>query len=331
MFFLGIESSCDETAIAIIDDNKKIYANFLYSQIKEHSRFGGVVPEIASRKHIEKIDYIFNKVFSEVNISIYDIDAIAVTQGPGLVGSLLVGLNFSKAVAYYLKKPLYPVHHIEGHILSVLFENNVKFPFISLIASGGHTSLFLVEKPGKYKLLGKTLDDAAGEAFDKVAKMLNLGYPGGPIVEKMATQGEANIKFPKSFIEKENLNFSFSGIKTSVLQYIKKNKSFKIEDICASFQTSITETFIFKLNEAVKKYKVKNIAFGGGVACNSFIKNRITEFANENNLEIYTASPKLCSDNGAMIALAGYFKHITKQEKFPFNLSLNAEPRMKLC
>ena len=331
MFILGTESSCDETAVAVIDDNKKIYANILYSQIKEHSKFGGVVPEIASRKHIEKIDHIFNKVFSSIDIPIENIDIVSVTQGPGLVGSLLVGLNFAKAVAYYLKKPLYPVNHIEGHILSVLFENNVEFPFISLIASGGHTSLFLVEKPGKYQLLGRTLDDAAGEAFDKVAKMLGLGYPGGPIVENLAQKGENNIKFPKSFIEKGNLNFSFSGIKTSVLNFIKKEKNYKTEDICSSFQNSISDTFIFKLSEAVKKYKVKNIGFGGGVACNSFIKKKLSEFAYKNNLNFYTPSPILCSDNAAMIALAGYYRHINEKRCFPFDLALNAIPRMKLC
>ena len=331
MLILGIESSCDETAMAIIDENKKIIANFLYSQIEEHSKFGGVVPEIASRKHIEKIDYIFNELFKHANITPEDLDIISVTQGPGLVGSLLVGLNFAKGIAYFLKKPLYPVHHIEGHILSVLFENEVEFPFISLIASGGHTSLFLVQSPGQYTLLGKTLDDAAGEAFDKVAKMLKLGYPGGPIVEKLGKNGKNNIKFPKSFIKKGNLNFSFSGVKTSVLNFIKKNPDYNREDICCSFQNTIADTFIFKINEAVKKFNIKNVTFGGGVACNSFIKNKIETFAKENNINFYCPSPELCSDNGAMIALAGYFKHIKENRKFPFDFTLNANARMLLC
>ncbi len=331
MFILGIESSCDETAIAIIDENKNIYANLLYSQIKEHKNFGGVVPEIASRKHIEKIDRIFFEAFKKAEISPNDIDIISVTQGPGLVGSLLIGLNFAKAIAYFLKKPLYPVHHIEGHILSVLFENSVEFPFISLVASGGHTSIFLVEKVGKYKLLGKTLDDAAGEAFDKVAKMLHLGYPGGPIVERLAKKGRNCINFPKAFIEKKNLNFSFSGLKTAVLNYIKKEHSFSTEDICCSFQNNIADTFIYKLNEATQMHNVKSIAFGGGVACNSFIKEKIREFAKNKGLNFYTASPILCSDNGAMIALAGYYKHLSAKCKFPFDFSLNATPRMQLC
>ena len=331
MLILGIETSCDETAMAVIDDSLKVYANVLYSQIKEHSKFGGVVPEIASRKHIEKIEIIFKEVLKKSNVEFKDIDIVGVTEGPGLIGSLLVGVNFAKGLCYSYKKTLYGIHHIEGHILSVMFDNQVEFPFISLVASGGHTSLFLVKEPGKYKLLGKTFDDAAGEAFDKVAKMLKLGYPGGPIIEKYAEKGENNIKFPIAFMEKGNLNFSFSGLKTSVLNFIKKNKDVSVEDICCSFQNNIAETFIFKINEAVKIYNIKNIAFSGGVSCNSFIKEKIKDFAIENNLNLYIPLPVYSSDNGAMIALSTFFKHKREKRNYPFDFKMNAMSRMKLC
>ncbi len=331
MLILGIETSCDETAMAVIDDNFKIYANVLYSQIEAHSKFGGVVPEIASRKHIEKIEIIFKEVLNKSNMEFKDIDIVGVTEGPGLVGSLLVGVNFAKGLCYSLKKTLYGIHHIEGHILSVMFDNNVDFPFISLVASGGHTSLFLVKEPGKYKLLGKTLDDAAGEAFDKVAKMLGLGYPGGPIIEKYAEKGENSIKFPKAFIEKKNLNFSFSGLKTAVLNFIRKNNEYPVEDICCSFQNNVADTFVFKINEAVKMYNIKNIAFSGGVSCNNFIKKKIKDFASSNNLNFYTPSPVFSTDNGAMIALAAFFKHKKESNYYPFDFKMNAMSRMKLC
>jgi len=329
MLSLGIETSCDETAVAVVDNNFNILSNELYSQIKEHSAFGGVVPEIASRKHIEKIDIIANLSLEKAGIKVKDIDIIAVTVGPGLIGSILVGLNFAKGLAYATKKPLYPIHHIEGHILSLLFDNNLDFPFISLVASGGHTNLFLVNSIGDYTLLGKTLDDAAGEAFDKVAKMLNLGYPGGPIIEKLALKGKNCIKLPQSFIVKENLNFSFSGIKTSVLNFIKNN-SFKIEDLCASFQNSIAETFIFKLQEASRIFGVKNIALAGGVSCNSFIRNKISEFAKNTGKKLYLPSKSLSTDNAAMIAAAGISKHSRDSINFPFDFTLNAKSRLNI-
>ncbi len=330
MLILGIETSCDETAIGIIDENKKIYANIVYSQTKEHSIFGGVVPEIASRKHIEKIKILTEIAFNEASIKISDIDIISVTKGPGLIGSLLVGLNFAKALAYATKKKLYFINHLEGHILSVLIENDIEFPFLSLVASGGHTNLYIVENYCKYKLLGKTLDDAVGEAFDKVAKMLSLGYPGGPIVEKLAKNGdEYKIDFPKAFIEKDNFKFSFSGLKTAVKNYIKKNRNAKIEDICASFQRAIADVFIFKINEAIKKYNIKNVCFSGGVACNSYLKEKIKNFCRENNLKFFTPSPKFCTDNGVMIAFAGYYRFL-ENPNFQFSLSENANSRLKL-
>ena len=331
MLVMGIETSCDETAVAILE-NKKILSNVLYSQIKEHSKFGGVVPEIASRKHIEKIGYIFRNALTAANVNLKQIDLIAVTNGPGLVGSLLVGVNFAKGVAYALKKPLKRIHHIEGHIIAVLLEYNIDYPFLSLVASGGHTSLFLVKNFGEYKLLGRTLDDAAGEAFDKVAKMLDLGYPGGPIIEKYARMGEHTIKFPKAFMKKGNLNFSFSGVKTAVKNFIARNKeNFSIYDICRSFQETIAETFIFKINEAVKAENVKTVTFSGGVACNMFLKEKIKKFSLENNLEFYSPSPEFCSDNAAMIALAGYFSQKKEKEVFPFDFTMNAMSRIKLC
>ena len=330
MFVLGIETSCDETAIGIIDEKIKIYANIIYSQIKEHKVFGGVVPEIASRKHIEKIKILCEQAFNHSNIDINEIDIISVTQGPGLIGSLLVGVNFAKAIAYALGKKLYFVNHIEGHILSVFIENKVEFPFISLIASGGHTSIFLVEDFGKYILLGKTLDDAAGEAFDKVAKLLNLGYPGGPTIEKLAKKGdEYAIEFPKSFIQKENFNFSFSGLKTAVRNFVINNQNEKVENICASFQKAIADVFLFKISEAVKKFNVKNICFAGGVACNSYIKKRILSFCENNNLNFYFPSPIYCTDNGVMVALSG-LEMFERNPTYTYALSANAFSRMKL-
>lgn len=330
MLVLGIETSCDETAIGIIDENLKIYANVIYSQIKEHKIFGGVVPEIASRKHIEKIKILTEEAFKLANFSASDIDIISVTQGPGLIGSLLVGVNFAKAIAYALRKKLYFVNHIEGHILSVFIENQVEFPFISLVASGGHTNLFLVEDFGKYILLGKTLDDAAGEAFDKVAKLLNLGYPGGPIIEKLAKEGDENsIEFPKAFIQKGNFNFSFSGLKTAVRNFVIKNPDAKKEDICASFQKAVCDVFLFKISEAIKKYKIKNICFAGGVACNNYIKNKIYNYCNENNLNFFSPSPIYCTDNGVMIAFAG-LKKFEREPNLKFDLAANAFSRMKL-
>ena len=330
MYILGIETSCDETAIGIIDENIKVYANVIYSQIKEHKIFGGVVPEIASRKHIEKIKILTIEAFKQSGLNIKDIDVISVTQGPGLIGALLVGVNFAKAIAYALKKKLYFVNHIEGHIFSVFIENNISFPFVSLVASGGHTNIFLVEDFCKYTLLGKTLDDAAGEAFDKVAKMLNLGYPGGPIVEKLSKNGDENaIKFPRAFIEKNNFNFSFSGLKTAVRNFILKNKNFNIEDICASFQKAVADVFIFKISETVQNFNVKNISFSGGVACNKYIKDRIYEFCKENNLNFYSPSPIYCTDNGVMIAFAG-LKRFEKNPNSQFDLSENAFSKLKL-
>ncbi len=331
MITLGIETSCDETAVAILE-NKKILSNVLYSQIREHSKYGGVVPEIASRKHIEKIGYIFEEAVATSQINIEDIDTVAVTKGPGLVGSLLVGVNFAKGIAFALKKPLYEINHIEGHILSVLLENNIDFPFVSLVASGGHTHIFLVKDLGEYELLGKTLDDAAGEAFDKVAKMLQLGYPGGPILEKLAMQGKPVVKFPKSFMVKGNLNFSFSGIKTSVMNFINKNKnSVSVEDICCSFQKTVGDTFVYKIREAVKITKINTITFSGGVACNRYLRKRISEFAMENSLRFFSPSPEYCSDNAAMIALAGFLKNLKEPLEYPFDFTVNAVPRLKLC
>jgi N6-L-threonylcarbamoyladenine synthase len=331
LIVLGIETSCDETAVAILE-NKNILANVLYSQVREHSKFGGVVPEIASRKHIEKITLVFEEAMEESQVDLKNVDMVAVTTGPGLVGSLLVGVNFAKGIAYALKKPLLPVNHIEGHILAVLLENNIEFPFLSLVASGGHTSLFLVKNVGEYVLLGKTLDDAAGEAFDKVSKMLGLGYPGGPVIEKMAEKGEFSIKFPKSFMEKDNLNFSFSGLKTSVMNYIRKHSwELPVYDICRSFQETVAETFLFKIGEAVRKEKIRTVTFSGGVACNKFINQKIKEFSLENNLKFYSPSPRFCSDNAAMIALTAFLRGQRKPTEYPFDFSLNAMPRMKLC
>ena len=311
MLILGIESSCDETAAAVVVDGKEILSNIIYSQIDVHSRFGGVVPELASRRHVESIIPVIEEAMAVANLSLDEIQGIAVTQGPGLVGSLLVGLSVAKSIAYVKNVPMIGVHHIEGHISAIfLEEDNLAFPFISLVVSGGHTSLYLVHGLDDCRLLGQTRDDAAGEAFDKVAKLLKLGYPGGVVIDQLAKGGNPEaVDFPRALMYHNSLDFSFSGIKTAVLNYVRTRSeeviSDQINDIAASFQEAIVDVLVIKTLTAALSSGVNTVVLAGGVASNSRLRTRLKGMAEEKGLRVFIPSPILCTDNAAMIAGIG--------------------------
>ena len=313
MLILGIESSCDETAAAVVVDGKEILSNIIYSQIDVHSKFGGVVPELASRRHVESIIPIIEEALAVANLSLDEIQGIAVTQGPGLVGSLLVGLSVAKSIAYVKNIPMVGVHHIEGHISAIfLEEDNPGFPFISLVVSGGHTSLYLVNGLDDCQLLGQTRDDAAGEAFDKVAKLLKLGYPGGVVIDQLAKEGNPKaVDFPRAFMSHNSLDFSFSGIKTAVLNYVRTRSkeviSDQINDIVASFQEAIVDVLVIKTLTAALSRGVSTIVLAGGVASNTRLRTRLKDMAEEKGLRVFIPSPILCTDNAAMIAGIGNY------------------------
>ncbi len=309
---LGIESSCDETAAAVVKDGKELLSNIVSSQIDIHNIFGGVVPEIASRKHTETIVEVIKQSLKEASIELKDIDAIAVTEGPGLIGSLLIGISTAKSLAFALDKPLVGVNHLEAHISAIHLQDKIGFPFIALIVSGGHTNLYLVNDYLDFKLIGNTRDDAAGEAFDKGAKMLGLGYPGGMQVDKLAKKGSANaIRFPRPLNDK-SFDFSFSGLKTSLINFVNKNgvnSDEELNNICASFQEAIVETLIKKTLNAAKKYKVENILIAGGVACNSRLRELSKENIETKGFKVFIPAPNLCTDNAAMIAALGHYRY----------------------
>ncbi|NIP29363.1 MAG: tRNA (adenosine(37)-N6)-threonylcarbamoyltransferase complex transferase subunit TsaD [Candidatus Dadabacteria bacterium] len=309
-FILGIETSCDETSAAVVQNGNHILSNIISSQIDIHNIYGGVVPEIASRMHTEIILQVINEALSKSKKTLEDIDSIAVTQGPGLIGSLMVGISTAKSLAYSLNKPLVGVNHLEAHISAVHLENDIDFPFIALIVSGGHTNIYYVKDYLEFELLSNTRDDAAGEAFDKAAKVLNLGYPGGIAIDNLAKEGNPKkIKFPRP-LNDDSLEFSFSGIKTSLINYLNNNminNEQDLKDICASYQEAIVETLINKTVNAVKKYKVKNIVISGGVACNSRLRVLAKDKFEDKNIKVFIPSPVLCTDNAAMIAALGYY------------------------
>lgn len=311
MLILGIETSCDETAAAIVQDGRKILSSIVSSQVEVHSPYGGVVPELASRKHIEAIVPVVEEALDKSGISNKQLHAVASTQGPGLVGSLLVGFSFAKAYAYALNVPWIGVNHLEGHIHSIFLEDNPPdFPFVALLASGGHTSIYHVNSFNRFEQMGQTRDDAAGEAFDKVAKMLELGYPGGVIIDTLAKQGDPNvIQFPRTFLDKSAFDFSFSGIKTSVNRLLQQHKdTFKenIPDIVAGFQEAVVDVLSYKILNAAKIRNCKHIALVGGVAANSRLREKVTQEAEEQGISTHIPSVDLCGDNAAMIASAGY-------------------------
>ena len=334
MYILGIESSCDETSIAILEfeqdnNNFKVLSNIVSSQIDIHKKYGGVVPEIASRQHTKNISLVLDEALAEANISLQDISAIAVTVGPGLVGALLVGLSYAKALAYALNIPLVPVHHIAGHIAANFITHpNLTVPFLALVVSGGHSHVILVENYTSFKILAKTRDDAAGEAFDKVARVLHLGYPGGPEVSKMAKQGQATYKLPKTKFE-DNLDFSFSGIKTAVLNIVNKEKdNLRVADMCASFETNVAEVLVDHTIELAKIHNISKIALAGGVSANSKLREYLVSSGKKENIEIFLPELKYCTDNAAMIAAAGIFKY--NEKKFTKDLALNAKASMNI-
>lgn len=333
MKILGIDTSCDETAAAVVEDGREILSNVVASQIKAHQDYGGVVPELASRKHIESINYIVNKSLDEANITFDDIDAIAVTNRPGLIGALLVGVAAAKSLAYCHNLPLLGINHIEGHIYAnYMVHNTLTFPHICLTVSGGHTLLVEVDEGWKYRVLGTTQDDAAGEVFDKVAKYLGLGFPGGRIIDELSQKGNpAAIKFPRPMLRSGNYQFSFSGIKTSVRYFIEKAKKegtvpineYRIEDIAASFQAAVVEVLVVKTIQAAKTTKAQTITLTGGVAANSQLRSSLEDAADECNANVYYPPIKLCTDNGAMIAGVAYQKYV---QGLRDSLSLNAAP-----
>jgi len=317
MNILGIDTSCDDTSAAILSDGGIVLSNVVNSQIKLHHPYGGVVPELASREHIRNISPVVNESLSRANITINEVAGIAVTSGPGLIGSLLVGLYYAKGLALARKIPLVAVNHLEGHILSVLLEDRPPgFPFVALTVSGGHTSLYHVTGQGEYRQMGQTLDDAAGEAFDKVAKVLGLGYPGGAGILAMALSGKKDlIDFPRAQISADSLDFSFSGLKTSVSLFIEKWKGserkqseIKREDIAASFQEAVIDILAQKSIKAVEKAGVNSMVVAGGVACNKALRLRLTEETEKRGIAFYYPRPAYCTDNGAMIALAGHYR-----------------------
>ncbi len=334
MYILGIESSCDETSIAILEfekenNNFKVLANTVSSQIDIHKAFGGVVPEIASRQHVKNIGWVLDEALSTANVKLEDISAVAVTVGPGLVGALLVGVSFAKAIAYALDIPLVPVHHIAGHIAAnYLTHPNLKPPFLALVVSGGHSHIIEVSDYTKFKILAKTRDDAVGEAFDKVARVLGLGYPGGPEVSKMAKDGQDIYKLPKTKFE-ENYDFSFSGVKTAVLNIANKEKdNLRKADMCRSFENNVAEVLVDHTIAIAKEKGIKQIALAGGVSANTRLREELQTKGKENNIDIYLPEMKYCTDNAAMITAAGIFKF--REGNYTKDLSLNAKASMNI-
>lgn len=332
-YILAIESSCDETSAAVVVNGREVLSNVIASQISTHEKYGGVVPEVASRMHIEAVSGVVEEALLEANITLDKIDAIGVTYGPGLVGALLVGLQFAKGLAFSSKKPLVGVNHIEGHICANYIQHkDLKPPFVSLVVSGGHTFIVHVKDYGKYEVIGQTRDDAAGEAYDKVARALGLGYPGGPKIDKLAKEGNPKaIVFPKANFHEETLDFSFSGVKSAVLNYLNKCKMQNIEvnkaDVGASFQQAVVDVLKDNVLLTCKKKNVKTIAIAGGVASNSTLRETLTNAASKRGIEVLFPAPILCTDNAAMIGSAAYFNFINGKIS---DLNLNAKPNLKL-
>lgn len=313
---LGIESSCDETSIAIVKNGREILSNVIATQIEIHARFGGVVPEVASRNHLMAIDNVLNEALKKANVGLKDIDAIAVTYGAGLVGALMVGVNYAKALSYALNIPLIAVNHIKGHIsANYLCHKDLVPPFVSLVVSGGHTAILNVKDYDRFNMLGSTTDDALGECYDKVAKCLGLGYPGGVKIDKLAHEGKNNIQFITHTMLPNTYDFSFSGVKTQVINYVhklnQKGEQINVEDVCTSFQTQVIEEVVKKSILATQKDKSKKLVVGGGVSANSYLRQRLLEEAKNKHIQVYFPELSLSGDNGAMIACEGYYQLIS--------------------
>ncbi|WP_090872662.1 tRNA (adenosine(37)-N6)-threonylcarbamoyltransferase complex transferase subunit TsaD [Oceanobacillus limi] len=330
-YILGIETSCDETAVAIVKNGTEVISNVVASQIDSHKRFGGVVPEIASRHHVEQITVVLEEALTESGLNWEDIHAITVTEGPGLVGALLIGVNAAKAISFAKQKPLVGVHHIAGHIYANRLEQEFDFPLLALIVSGGHTELVLMKEHGSYEVIGETRDDAAGEAYDKVARMLELPYPGGPQIDRLASEGEVTIDFPRAWLEEDSYDFSFSGLKSAVINKIhnakQRGETLKNEDIAASFQASVVDVLSTKTLKAAKQYNVKQVIVAGGVAANNGLRTVLKEKFSSTNIPLLIPPLHLCTDNAAMIAAAGT---IAYEKGARSGLDLNGNPSLLL-
>ncbi len=323
---LAIETSCDETSVAIVENGRNVLSNVISTQIDIHKKYGGVVPEIASRNHVENITYVVDEALEKANVELKDIDIIGCTYGPGLVGALLVGVSTAKAIAYALQKPLVGVHHIEGHIAAnYITHPELTPPYLCLVVSGGHSHLVYVKDYTKFEILGKTRDDAVGEAFDKVSRTIGLGYPGGPIIDEKAKSGKPIYSLPRTFFE--NLDFSFSGIKTAVIQLMNKEPNISIPDLCASFEEAVTDMLVENVLKAVELVKTNKIAIAGGVSANSYLRERMKRIGAIHNLKVYYPEIVLCTDNAAMIGSAAYYNY---QEGKVSSLNLNAVPNLKI-
>lgn len=323
---LGIESSCDETSVAVVKNGREVLSNVINTQISIHELYGGVVPEIASRNHVENISPVMKEALKQANVTLDDIDGIACTYGPGLVGALLVGVAYAKALSYASGKPLIATNHIEGHIAAnYITYKELKPPFLTLLISGGNTQLVLVKDYTEFEILGKTRDDAVGEAFDKVARVIGLGYPGGPKMDKLAKEGTPNIELPKVHVD--GLDFSFSGLKTAVINLHHKMPDINKADLAASFEKNVAEILIENTKKAIKETGITKIALAGGVSANSYIREEFSKLQDEKDIEVYYPELKLCTDNAAMIASAGYYNFIKGNTS---DLTLNAVPNLKL-
>ncbi|WP_456401186.1 tRNA (adenosine(37)-N6)-threonylcarbamoyltransferase complex transferase subunit TsaD [Persephonella sp.] len=330
MKILGIETSCDDTAVAIYDSEEGLLSNIVSSQVKLHEEWGGVYPDLAAREHTKNIIPVIDKALMESSVSFKDIDGIAVTVAPGLIVSLVIGITVAKSLSWIYNKPLIPVHHIEAHIFASFLTEKISYPFIALVVSGGHTELYIINNFGDYRYLGGTLDDAVGESFDKVARMLNLGYPGGPIIDKISKEGNETVKLPRPLLNdkgKNKFNFSFSGLKTAVLREIQKG-IYKKEDIARSFQEAVTDILVEKTLTAVKEFNIKEVVVAGGVSANSRLREKFKNAESSEGIKVHFPPLYLCTDNGAMIAYTGYKRF--KEEKITINLNFEGKARLRM-